>query len=692
MEYVWPRWPPDDERARQALAVAVQAGRWAISGPPSALPSFLDAAAVEVARMAGRRFAVLTSSGSSAIVLALQSLGVGRGSRVLMPATTWVGCATAALRVGAAPVFIDADALSPGAAGGLDEKRLGPIDAALAVHLYASQADISALRASLPDVPVIEDCAHANGAVSADGRPLGSFGDLAVFSFQATKVLPAGEGGAVVTDDAGTAQRLFALASDSRRPVREPALDALNRLEPAGLSHGANHAMSEFAAAVLWAQLLRFPELAQRRSEGLRFLAAHLDGVHGELIFDEASAASGGFYGVLFLPNRPWPRGATHALNDVQGDCGARLDEVYPPVPCSPLYRPWTVPTYARTPYSADNVAEEPEHRFPTSTRWQRDALVLPHWLFLADKPPLRALARALGWAASPSRAPRCTPKTKTLIVPEVCVVLVTAGRRDTLIESLRSVERQTYAGPCSVLVLCDDQDGSTERVTGLLTAADLPARLPVRTVTLTLGPGTGDVNAFSRVARLRNTALGYVDAPLVAFLDDDNAWDPAHLSSLVRLMRESRALATHSWRRLLTPRGQPYVPDTFPWLPDPEAAAARFAHLTDAGVFQLGSDIVRDRASVPVDGGDYGMVDVGEWLFDRRLFDLLRFDTHWTPHQIDHNVGEDDKLLQRLRDLLIPVHCTERATLRYRLGGLSNTFGQGPARPPRRAVDKAEV
>jgi dTDP-4-amino-4,6-dideoxygalactose transaminase len=690
VSHAWPRWPPDDERTRQAPAVAVLAGRWAISGPVSGLPSFVDAAAGRVAQLAGRRFAVLASSGSSAIVLALQALGVGPGCRVLTPAMTWVGCATAVLRTGATPVFVDANDANPCMSSQLDGVAIGPADAVLAVHTFASQVDILALRECLPGVPIVEDCSHCHGAVSVDGRPLGSLGDLSIFSFQATKVLPAGEGGAVVTDDEDMAARLFALATDSRRLVPHPPLDALNRLEPAGILHGANHAMSEFSGAVLWAQLLSMPDLAARRADGLRFFADQLGAEGGSLVFDRASAASGGFYGVPFLPAHPWLSGVARIIDEVRSACGARLDRVYPPVPSSPLYRPETVSTYRRgeilTPATHRAPATHPaEALFPNSMRWHREGVVLPHALFLAEEPALTALAETMNrLAGRPQRQPHIPPRPAIVQHHrEVCVVVVTSGQRDTLTEALGSLKEQTYSGPCSVLLLCDNQDCSADRVPDLVAAAALPRGIPVRIVSLMFDVGTGDNAAFARVARLRNAALGWVTAPLVAFLDDDNAWEPEHLSSLTRLLDQTRTLAVHSWRRLLGPDGKPHVPHTFPWLRDPQRATARFAVLRDAGVFGHDSEIVRDRISVPVGGCDYGMVDMGELLFDRRLFDVMRFDTNWTADEIIDCVGEDDKLVQRLRELLIPVHCTEQATLRYRLGGFTNAFVAASGRTP---------
>lgn len=672
MSCTWPRWPPEDQLTRQALAVAGLAGRWAISGPPSALPSYLDAVSESVAHLAGRRFAVLTSSGSSAIVLALQALGIGPGCRVLMPATTWVGCATAILRAGATPVFLDSEETSPCVPTRPYAMAVGRVDAVLAIHTYASQVDVPAVREALPRVPVVEDCSHCHGAVSTSGRRLGSFGDLSIFSFQATKVLPAGEGGAVVTDDYDMAARLMALATDSRRPVMGAPLDALIRLEPAGLVHGANHAMSEFSAAVLWAQLLKLPELAARRANGLRLLAEQLDPGAGSLVFDKASAVSGGFYAVPFLPAQPWRGDVAQIVEEVWRVCGARLDRVYPPIPKSPLYRPGTVATYRHGEAALNPDPSYSAARFPNSTRWHHEGLVVPHAVLLADESALATLAETINRLSGRAPSRLSASRVRSGVDHrEVCVVVVTSGR-DTLTESLASVKQQTYAGPCSILLLCDNHDGSAERVPDLVASADLPPGIPVRTVTLTTDV-RWDNDVFAWVARLRNVALGFVTAPLVAFLDDDNVWESDHLASLTQLLNDTRALAVHSWRRLLAPDGSPLVPDTFPWLRDPDAAAARFALLSGAGVFRPGSEIVRDRSTLPIGERDYGMVDMGEWLFDRRLFEIVPFEIGWTGEEIRDGVGEDDKLLRRLRELLIPVHCTERATLRYRLGGFTN-------------------
>lgn len=615
----------------------------------------------------------MASSGSSAIVMALQALGIGPGHRVLVPATTWVACASSVLRVGAEPVFVDAQPDSPCA--DLDNTSIPQVDGVLAVHTYASQVNVAALRARLPGIPIIEDCSHAHGAWAATGQPLGSFGDLSLFSFQATKVLASGEGGAVVTDDLEMALKLTALATDSRRLVSSPGAGALNCLEPADSVHGANHSMSEFSSAVLWEQLNQLPELAVKRASGLRFLSGLLDEDAGSLIFDETSAASGGFYGVPFCPRNLSRPDYSEAIEYIRGACGAQIDRVYPPIPLSPLYRPWTVRTYGHGPPPSEKTVRTTISQLPNSVRWHEGSLLLPHALFLADHDALANLGEALNQVGrgrlSCVVATSPQPGHKTA---DVCVIVVTSGMRNSLADALRTVAAQSYTGPCSVLVLCDDQNGSAARVPTLITESCVEERWPIRMVNVSFGRMGAPTDTYSRVALLRNVALTMTTASRVSFLDDDNLWDSDHLSSLVELMDESGVPAVHSWRRLLSPDGRPYVPTSFPWLANPDAAIKRLRQLQDVGVFENGSDVVRDRMSVMVDGEDLGMVDMNEWLLDRNLINLIGFEIERTQADVINRIGEDDKLLQRLRDLLVPIRCTERATLLYRLGGYSNS------------------
>ncbi|MFF5185764.1 DegT/DnrJ/EryC1/StrS family aminotransferase [Streptomyces sp. NPDC000345] len=646
----WPAWPEIDEWSVQAVSAAMLSGRLSVSGAKSTWASRNQLAADRLGTMTGRRHAVLTTNGSSAIVVALHALGIGPGHTVLLPATTWVGCATSILRVGATPVFHDASPDSP--CGPVGEVADAP-SAILAIHLYAQHCDIDALRARYPGVPIIEDASHSQLALMSDGRRIGCLGDVTIMSFQATKILTCGEGGALLTDDGEMAARLQSAVMDSRRFTDEPAATAAHDLVAAGNLHGANHALSETAAGLLLDQLSKFPAQARRRAEGARSFVEQLAGSGWLPRYDPGALASGAFYGMALRI----PEGAgtpEDVVAAVQKKTGLILDRVYPPIPESPLYRPDTVKQYRA-------ASGTPARPVPVSGSWHTRHVVVPHQTFLASAEAIRSLAEVLVALESTSEA----AFTVTATAPTVDVVVITTGDRPTIKEALASVAAQNTRATVKVTVWVDSPE------TGLpdlgMTAPDQVVRiatdaLPARSV--------------ERIGKLRELAIRACDADYVAFLDDDNIWETDHLSSLLAVAERGYP-AVHSWRALISAEGVPATVDRFPWLPPGAAAVERLQVLSRLGVMDPGSPVVRDSSDF-VHEDTRGMVDMGEWLFDRRLLRTLRLHRPRTPRETEQRVGEDDILLEQLRALHVPIACTRRPTLRYRLGGLSNPeFGQ---------------
>ena len=110
-----------------------------------------------------------------------------------------------------------------------------------------------------------------------------------------------------------------------------------------------------------------------------------------------------------------------------------------------------------------------------------------------------------------------------------------------------------------------------------------------------------------------------------------------------------------------------------FPWLPSGSDSRALFQTYVANGVFSPEDSVVRDIASLVVGDIDLGMVDLGEWMFEKSLLDIIGFQTAFTEADQAQRFGEDDKLLRRFRDLSVPTACSEIPTLIYRLGGFSN-------------------
>lgn len=274
----WPSWPPCNKETVSEVTNALQSGRWAISGPYVRSPSLEQEFARQYAAFNEVGYCIPTANGSSALVIALEALGVGSEDEVIVPVWTWVATASAVLRVNATPVFVDVDpnnfCMSAEAARAAITERTRAI---IPVHLHHSMADMDAFMALSEEtgIPLIEDAAQAHGAIWR-GHRAGSIGRLGAFSFQQSKVLTSGEGGAVITNDADLYERLQELRADSRRWRSEPEkLDGM-QLVASGRVMGANYCLSEIQAAILLAQLPHLEEQLKTRAENAEYLDTKL--------------------------------------------------------------------------------------------------------------------------------------------------------------------------------------------------------------------------------------------------------------------------------------------------------------------------------------------------------------------------------------------------------------------------------
>lgn len=159
-------------------------------------------------RFAGCAHGVGCSNGTAAVHLALLAMGVGKGDRIVIPSFTMMASVFPAIVQGAEPVFVDCDpetwTMSPTAL----EAVKGSVKAVMPVHIYGHPCDMDPIKAWAAEAGavVIEDAAEAHGATD-HGRPCGSLGDVAAFSFYANKIITCGEGGMVTTNDAAIAER-----------------------------------------------------------------------------------------------------------------------------------------------------------------------------------------------------------------------------------------------------------------------------------------------------------------------------------------------------------------------------------------------------------------------------------------------------------------------------------------------------
>jgi dTDP-3-amino-3,4,6-trideoxy-alpha-D-glucose transaminase len=242
---------PGEDAAEVDAAIRRVVDRgWYVLGPE------VDAFEKAFSSAAGSRHAVGVGTGTDAIALALRALGIGPGDEVVTTPLSAAYTALAIMMTGARPVFADIDprrlTLDPGAAAA----AVGPRTAAiLPVHLYGQPADITALAAVAQrhGLALVEDCCQAHLA-TAGGRPVGSWGAAAAYSFYPTKNLGAlGDGGAITTDDEALAARLRRLRNGGQT-------DRYHHAE-----FGVNTRLDDIQAAVLSARLAFLPQWTEQR-------------------------------------------------------------------------------------------------------------------------------------------------------------------------------------------------------------------------------------------------------------------------------------------------------------------------------------------------------------------------------------------------------------------------------------------
>jgi 8-amino-3,8-dideoxy-alpha-D-manno-octulosonate transaminase len=232
------------------------------------------------------KYALAVTSGTAALHTAMAALEVGPGDEVILPAWTWFSCYNAVLQVGALPVFAEIEESFNIDPSDIEHRITPQTKVIMAVHLQGNPADMDPILALARkhSLKVLEDCSQSVGA-SYKGRPVGSLGDIGIFSLQQSKTITAGEGGAMVTNDPYLFERAFRFHDVT---VRKDF--------PARLRYipGLNYRMNEFSGGVLLAQLRKLDTIigdvrrnARRVYSGLRDLPGvrlrHLPDPEGEL-------------------------------------------------------------------------------------------------------------------------------------------------------------------------------------------------------------------------------------------------------------------------------------------------------------------------------------------------------------------------------------------------------------------------
>jgi len=341
----WPKWPVWDEKEEKGLLEVLRSGVWSYNGPKEL--EFNKA----FAKFIGTEHAISVANGTVTLQLALEACGVGLGDEVIVPGLTWQATAGAVLDVNAVPVFVDVSrdnwCIDPTEVKKAITPRTKTI---IPVHLYGCFADMDAIMviAQKHNLRVIEDCAHKHGG-ELKGKKAGSIGDVGSFSFQLSKLMTAGEGGALTTSDPQLFEKLDALRNCGRRPENQESAD-----KGAGLygSEGdfiqsGNYRITDFQAALLIESLKRLPEQNRIRGENAEYLNSLLAELPGVLpMKNDKTEALGACYNFSFRYDKDEFKGLdVRKFREALGkELGCSVEASYEPLNACALYTPHTKP------------------------------------------------------------------------------------------------------------------------------------------------------------------------------------------------------------------------------------------------------------------------------------------------------------------------------------------------------------
>jgi len=264
-----PLWPVYDEKEKNGLSEVLESRVWWRT-PGTKTKLFEE----EFAKYHQAKHGIAVTNGTAALEVAYAALGIGPGDEVIIPDFTFVATASAVLFTGALPVLVDIDIDTHCIDPDQVEAAITPRTRAIvAVHMGGHPADLDRLVqiARIYNLALVEDSAHAHGS-EWRGRKVGAIGDIGTFSFQASKLMTAGEGGIVITNRNDLEIRARSTHDCGRMP---------GEWFYAHYIYGSNYRLSEWQGVVLSQQLTRLDEQAELRTRNAKILDQELGKIEG---------------------------------------------------------------------------------------------------------------------------------------------------------------------------------------------------------------------------------------------------------------------------------------------------------------------------------------------------------------------------------------------------------------------------
>jgi dTDP-4-amino-4,6-dideoxygalactose transaminase len=321
----------------------------------------------------------------------MAALGIGAGDEVIVPDFTFVATASAVLFANALPVLVDVRPDTYGIDPELAEAAITPrTRAIIAVHMGGHPADLDALTdlARRKNIALIEDSSHAHGS-EWRGKRIGTYGVAGTFSFQASKLMTAGEGGMIISND-DTFERNARSVHDCGRMPGEWFYSHF--------VYGSNYRLSEWQGAVLMAQLGRLDGQTRRRHQNSRVLDRELSKIPGitPQKLDERCTRNGQYAYIFHVDKNQFAGISTDRFIEAMNEEGIPNQASYPPLHELPMFRNDEYRKSLSGAQAKENHAFL-KHSFPNTERAAWETVWIPQPALLGDDEDMHEIVAAIG-------------------------------------------------------------------------------------------------------------------------------------------------------------------------------------------------------------------------------------------------------------------------------------------------------
>ncbi len=381
----FPIWPHYDEAEERALKQVLESRIWWRT-PGTKTLEFERA----FAKFHGARHGIAVTNGTAALEVAMAGLGIGAGDEVILPDFTFVATASAVLFANALPVLVDVDPGTYCINPDLVEEAITPrTKAVIAVHMGGHPADLDRLKkiTDRKKLALIEDSSHAH-ASEWKGKRIGTFGVAGTFSFQSSKLMTAGEGGIIISNDEKFERQARSVHDCGRMP---------GEWFYSHFIYGSNYRLSEWQGAVLQAQLGRLDEQTQVRHRNGRLLdrlLGMIPGITPQKLDDRCTR--NGQYAYIFHVNKKEFAGiATDRFIAAMNAEGITNQASYPPLHQLHMFRNGEYRKRLCGKQAKERHAFL-KRRFPATQKAAWETVWIPQHALLGDEEDVQEIAASL--------------------------------------------------------------------------------------------------------------------------------------------------------------------------------------------------------------------------------------------------------------------------------------------------------